>query len=110
MSKAKIRKLQGVVEKIEKTGERKGDEKGTTWEKCVFVVRLKGFSKRTPKEKIPTHLVGKKVKLIRWCAYDWHYRLGVRKTLEPDETETILMEKPTDTFAGRRKSLFRKIH
>ena len=93
MTGAKVRKLQGTVLSIEKTGEKKKDEEGDVWEKCIFTVELTGFSKRTPKEVIPPELKGKKVRLVRWCCYDWHYKLGVRKTLEPDETEAVIKGK-----------------
>lgn len=97
MSKSKVRKLQGTVTRIDKTEERKKDEEGNVWEKCVFTVELKGFSKRTPKEVMPPELKGKKVKMARWCCFDWHYKLGVRKTIEPDETEAVIDGKPTAT-------------
>lgn len=89
----KIRKLQGKVIDIEKTNDFIMDEEGNKWEKCIFTVELTSFSRRTPKEIIPEDIKGKKVKLIRYCYFDWHYKLGVRKTLEPDETEAILSSK-----------------
>lgn len=94
---SKIRKLQGIVESIERTGEKRVDEDGVEWEKCIFTVRLTGFSKRTPNEVLPEHLKGKCVKLVRWAAFDWHFKTGVRKTLEPDETEAVLEGRMTDT-------------
>lgn len=94
---AKIRKLQGRVIDIEKTGESVADEEGLQWEKCVFTVEVSNFSKRTPDEVVPEEIKGKKVKLVRYCCFDWHYKLGVRKTLEPDETEAVLSGKTTDT-------------
>ncbi|RJS92023.1 hypothetical protein CW705_03270 [Candidatus Bathyarchaeota archaeon] len=93
----KIRKLQGKVVEIERTGETFTDEYGEKWEKCIFTVELTNFSKRTPDEKLPGDLKGKRVKLVRYCCYDWHYKIGVRKTLEPDETEAVLSGKPTET-------------
>lgn len=90
--KKKIRKLQGRVVDVEKTGEIRPDEEGNEWEKCIFTVELTGFSKRTSEEVLPSHLKGKKVKLVRYCCFDWHYKIGVRKTLEPDETEAALTE------------------
>jgi hypothetical protein len=93
----KIRKLQGNVIEIEKTGEHVTDDEGDKWEKCIFTVELSNFSKRTPDEVVPKGIKGKKVKLVRYCCYDWHYKLGVRKTLEPDETETVLANKPAKT-------------
>lgn len=93
----KIRKLQGKVISIERTGEYITDEEGEKWEKCIFTIELTGFSKRTPNEKIPEEIKGKKVKLVRYCCFDWHYKIGVIKTLEPDETEAVLSGKPTKT-------------
>jgi hypothetical protein len=93
----KIRKLQGKVTDIEKTGESMTDDEGNRWEKCIFTVELTNFSKRTPDEVVPDKVKGKKVKLVRYCCFDWHYKLGVRKTLEPDETEAVLSEKQTST-------------
>jgi hypothetical protein len=93
----KIRKLQGTVLSVDKTGEKKKDLEENVWEKCIFTVELKGFSKRTPEEVMPPELVGKKVKLVRWCCFDWHYKLGARKTLEPDETEAVIKEEPTSS-------------
>ncbi len=96
-SYSKVRKLQGIVESIERTGEKKIDENGIEWEKCIFNVRLIGFSKRTPDEVLPEHLKGKIVKLVRWAAFDWHFKTSVRKTLEPDETEAVLEGRKTST-------------
>jgi len=92
-----VRRLQGVVESVERTGERMVDEDGVEWERCIYTVRLVGFSKRTPDEKIPEGLKGKRVKLVRWAAFDWHLKKGVRKTLEPDETEAVLRGEKTST-------------
>ncbi|MFB0559956.1 MAG: hypothetical protein ACETWM_01805 [Candidatus Lokiarchaeia archaeon] len=97
-SKQEIRMLQGTVLDIEKTGEKKEDEEGNLWEKCIFSLELTGFSKRTPKEVVPSGLESKKVKLVRWCTFDWHYKTGVRKTLEPDETEAVIQGEPTDSI------------
>lgn len=96
-SKQKIRVLQGTVLSVEKTGETKKDEEGNVWEKCIFNLELTGFSKRTPSEELPSELKGKRVKLVRWCCFDWHYKTGVRKTLEPEETEAVLKNKPLDS-------------
>jgi len=93
----KIKKLQGRVMDIEGTGEFVTDEEGNKWEKCIFAVELTNFSKRTPEEVVPEEIKGKRVKLVRYCRFDWHYKLGVRKTLEPDETEAILTRKTNKT-------------
>lgn len=84
-----VRKLRGKVLAVEKTGEtvRKNDE---VWEKCVFTLELTRFSSRTLGEQLPPSLMGKKVKIVRYCFYDWHYKVGVEKTLDPEETDTIL--------------------
>jgi len=91
------RKLQGKVLGIEKAGEKFVDEEGNEWEKCLFTVELARFSKRTPKEKIGSLIKGKRVKLVRWCCFDWHYKIGTTKTLEPDETEAVVKGTPTKT-------------
>ena len=94
----RIRRLQGIVESVERTGERIADREGVGWEKCVYTVRLIGFSKRTPGERIPEEgLKGKLIKLVRWAAFDWHLKKGVRKTLELDETEAVLRGEKTST-------------
>ena len=93
----RVRKLQGKVINIERTGEYVRDEEGNRWEKCVFTIELTNFSRRTPDEVIPEGIRGKKVKVIRYCCFDWHYKLGVRKTLEPEETEAVLEGKSTET-------------
>ncbi|MEM2960979.1 MAG: hypothetical protein QXU67_05180 [Candidatus Bathyarchaeia archaeon] len=92
-----VRKLQGIVVDIKRTGEYITDEEGDKWEKCIFTIELTGFSKRTPNEALPENLKGKRINLVRYCLYDWHYKVGVKKTLEPDETEAVLLGKPTNT-------------
>jgi len=88
--KDKRRRLQGMVKEIIKTGEKKVDDEGNEWEKCIFIIELTGFSKRTPNEVLPQALKRAKVKVIRWCCFDWHYKVGVRATLTPEETERVL--------------------
>jgi hypothetical protein len=90
------RRLKGRVIAIEKTGETVTRE-GEPWEKCIFTLEVTRFSKRTPSEVVPENLRGKKVKLVRHCLYDWHYGLGVEKTLSPEETESLLRGKPSST-------------
>lgn len=92
------RKLQGTVLDIKKTGETHVDKEGNRWEKCIFTVKLTNFSKRTKQEAMPKKLKDKEVKIIRYCCFDWHYKLGARKTLEVDETEAVLTDKPTKTI------------
>lgn len=91
-----IRKLIGIVLNVEKTGETKVID-GEKWEKCIFTLKIEGFSKRTPDEVVPNKVKGKEVKLVRWCCFDWHYKIGVKKTLEFDETEAVLKGVPTAT-------------
>jgi len=86
----KTRMLQGKVLDIERTGQFTLDDEGNKWEKCVFTIELTNFSKRTPEQVLPDSLKGKRVKISRYCCFDWHYKIGVRKTLEPDEMEAIL--------------------
>jgi hypothetical protein len=94
----KLRVLQGSVIAIERTGEKKQDGDGNTWERCIFTIRLTGFSRRTPELQIPPELEGKVVKQVRWCAFDWHYYPpGTRKTLTPEETEAVLAGRKTET-------------
>jgi len=93
----KARRLQGTTIDIQETPETKNDEYGNIWKKCIFTVRLVGFSKRTPDERLPESLRNKEMKLIRWCCFDWHYTKGARKTLNPEETEAVLKGTPTST-------------
>jgi len=90
------RKLQGKVVDITKTGESVTDDAGSKWEKCVFTVELTNFSSRTPNEALTEGIKGKKVKLVRFCCFDWHCKLGVKKTLDFDETEDVLAGKQTE--------------
>ncbi|HDN17567.1 MAG TPA: hypothetical protein ENF41_00735 [Candidatus Bathyarchaeota archaeon] len=91
-------RLQGVVLDIERTGEIKKDKKGRIWEKCIFTIEITNFSKRTPHREVPEGLKGKKVKLVRWCTHDWHYKKGVKKTLDVEETDALLKNLKTDTI------------
>lgn len=67
-------------------------------EKCVFIPEPTRLSSRAPAERIPSSLKGEKVKIARYCPYDWHYELDIEKTLEPDETEPVLEGKPSGTM------------
>jgi len=91
------RRLQGIAVNLEETGERRTDDGGTNWHRCIFTVELTGFSSRTPRERLREQLMRKQVKLVRWCSQDWHRKLGVLKTLEPDETEAVLKGEKIDT-------------
>jgi len=91
------RRLKGRVVAVEKTGETMTRD-GETWEKCVFTLEVTRFSKRTPEEVVPSNLRGKIVKLVRYCLYDWHYKLGIEKTLSPEETESLLQGKQSSTI------------
>lgn len=84
-----MRRLQGVVREVVPTGEVLVDEWGETWRRCILSVQLTGFSKRTGGE-LPLALQGKVVKVVRWCCYDWHFKVGCRATLTPEETEAVL--------------------
>ncbi|HGE72987.1 TPA: hypothetical protein ENX78_19290 [Candidatus Poribacteria bacterium] len=91
------KRLQGRTINIEKTDEYTIDEEGNKWVKCIFTVELTNYSKPASNEPIPEEIKGKKVKLIRYCCFDWHYKIGVRKTLELDESEAVLRGKPSKT-------------
>lgn len=93
----KIRKLRGKILDVEKTEKFITDADGNNWEKCIFTIRITSFSKRTQDEVIPENLKGKKVKLVRYCCFDWHYGVSTWKVLESDETEGVLANKPTST-------------
>ena len=84
--------MKGIVIAVQKTGETATVD-GETWEKCVFTLEITRFSKRTPNEIVPDSLKSKKVKLVRYCLYDWHYKLGVEKTLKAEETDSLLRGK-----------------
>ena len=88
-----VRKLKGKVLAVEKTGEiiRIDDE---NWEKCVFTLELTRLSGNIAREQIPVSLKGRRVKIIRYCLYDWHYMLGVEKTIEAEETKAIFSQFP----------------
>ncbi|RLE90015.1 MAG: hypothetical protein DRJ49_01115 [Thermoprotei archaeon] len=89
-STVNMRILRGIVRRIDRLGEKMVDENNIEWEKCIFYIELIGFSKRTPHEKLPENLVGKIVKVYRWCTFDWHYRTNVYATLTAEETERVL--------------------
>ena len=89
------KKLKGKVVAVERT-EQIEDREGETWTKCIFTLRLTRFSS-TLHESIPQNLKGKQIRLVRYCLYDWHYKLGTEKTLDPEETAAVLADKPTTT-------------
>jgi len=91
------RRLKARVVAVQRTGETATID-GETWEKSIFTLEVTRFSKRTPEEVVPPHLKGKMIRLARHCLYDWHYKLGVEKTLSPEETESLLQEKQTSTI------------
>ena len=79
---------------ISKGRETRVDEEGNRWVKCIFTIRLTNFSKFTKRKEMPERLKGKEVKVVRYCCFDWHYKLGVRKTLDAEETGAVLGGKP----------------
>ena len=93
----KLRKLQGTVVDIVKTGETTTDKEENKWEKCIFTIELTHFSRRTRNEALPNNIKGKKIKLVRFCLFNWHYKLGVKKTLDFSETEAVLTGKQSET-------------
>lgn len=97
VTQASDRRLKGRVIAVERTGETIIRD-GETWQKCIFTLEVTRFSKRTLLEVVPDDLRGKRIKLLRYCLYDWHYSLGIEKTLSPDETESLLQGKPSSTL------------
>jgi len=77
--------LKGIVVKIKKTGRKKRDRRGILWEECIFTVKITKLSRREVGKTIPRELLGKEVKVVRWCCHDWHYKLNVETTLNMDE-------------------------
>lgn len=73
-------------------------KKETNGKNAYSPLNLHAFSKRTPNEILPNNIKGKKVKLVRFCSFDWHYKLGVKKTLDFDETEAVLAGKQSETI------------
>jgi hypothetical protein len=90
-----VRRLKGKVVAFEKTGSVKLNDEN--WERCIFTLELTRFSGRNPTEPMPPVLRGKIIKIVRYCLYDWHYKAGVEKTLEPEETEAVISGKPCET-------------
>jgi hypothetical protein len=88
-------RLQGKVMDVNKGEETRVDNEGNRWRKCIFTIRLTNFSKFTKREVMPERLKGKEVKIIRYCCFDWHYKLDARKTLDVEETAAVLSGKPT---------------
>lgn len=84
-------KLRGIIINVQRTSEKKMDPEGVLWEKCIVEVELTGLSKRAraEDEDILKEFYGKRVKIIRWCALDWHCMLGKFITLDPDEIRSL---------------------
>lgn len=93
---ASLTKLKGKVVAVEKTPEIE-DRGGEKWTRCIFTLRLTRFSSNFPTELISQNLKDKEIKLVRYCLYDWHFKLGTEKTLDPEETAAVLEDKPTKT-------------
>ena len=78
---------------VVKTGEFREDEEGGRWRKCIFTIELRGFAGRARGGELPAELREARVRVVRWCCLDWHFRMGVRATLTPEETEAVLRGK-----------------
>ena len=89
-------KIKGKTIEIQRTGEvvKRGDE---NWEKCIFTLELTRLTTSST-ERFPPVLKGKIIRIVRYCLYDWHYKLGVEKTLEPEETKAVIDGKPTENI------------
>jgi len=90
-------RLKGRVLSVEKTDERMPRET-EAWEKCIFMLEITRFSKRTPDQNVPDSLKDRRIKLARYCLYNWHYAQGIEKTLSPEETESLLQGKASSTM------------
>lgn len=88
--------MKGKVIAVEKTAETE-EREGEKWTKCIFTLRLTRFTGRHPAELIPENLKEKEIKLVRYCLYGWHYRIGAEKTLEAEETAAIVAGQPMKT-------------
>lgn len=84
--------LRGVVTDVKRTEDFFIDEDGREWRKYFFSVRLSSFSKRAKNRKLPKEIDGKVVDVVRYCTFDWHFRIGRFITLTPEETITVLKE------------------
>lgn len=92
----KIKKIQGIVVEAKPIDESRKFE-GQEWRKYIFTLDKLKFSKRVKKERLPASLKGKKVKLIRYTLYDWHNKIGTKKTLTIEETNAVLNGNPIET-------------
>ena len=102
-----IKRLQGKIIGIVKTGDTFKDAEGRRWERCILKIKLTGFSLRTPDEKLPTELQGKSLIITRFLCHDWHFKIGALETLSPGETESILKGEALDTVWMEGKSFER---
>lgn len=84
--------LRGVVTDVKQTEDFFIDEDGREWRKCLISVKLSSFSKRMKNRKLPKEIDGKVVDVVRFCTFDWHFRVGRFITLTPEETSAVLKE------------------
>ena len=91
-------RLQCRAVEVDESNDIYEDTDGKVWKKCTFTAEITHFSKRTPSLAVPAAINGKKVKLVRWCSEEWHYRVPVQRTLTRDETEAVLKDRPTTTI------------
>jgi len=82
-------KLRAIVTNVEKTSEKYKNQYDTVWEKYVIEVEIIGASKRFKDEALLQRLMGRRVKITRWCAYDWHCKIGSRITLDVEELRLL---------------------
>lgn len=92
---SQIKKLQGIIIDAEPTNEIRIIN-GQDWRKYVFILNKLQFSKRG-KERLPENLKDKRVRLVRYTLYDWHNKVGVKKTLTVEETKAVLSGTPSET-------------
>ncbi|MEM3816307.1 MAG: hypothetical protein QW341_05625 [Candidatus Bathyarchaeia archaeon] len=83
-------KLRGIIVSARKTSEKRQDEEGMLWEKCILEVELMGLSKRAKDEELLMKISGKRVSVTRWCALDWHCIPGTSIIVDFDEIKPLI--------------------
>jgi hypothetical protein len=83
-----VSKLRAIITNVEKTSEKYEDQYYTVWEKCIIEVEIIGASKMFEDEALLKKFMNRKVRITRWCAYDWHCKVGSKITLDAEEIQT----------------------
>jgi hypothetical protein len=80
-----VSKLRAIITNVEKTSEKCKDQYDTVWEKCIIEVEIIGASRRFKNKAFLKKFMNRKVRITRWCAYDWHCKVGSKITLDAEE-------------------------